>query len=357
MIAATPIRSTGRCRRSARRCWLPAAWLLVALPLVLAGCKSLGPIDVRTRVSVDPQPLADNAPIVEMPIGSARNRCGPSVAIIDVDGVLVNENQSGLLSAGLNPVDSFRAKLDRAAANPNIAAIVVRIHSPGGGVTASDIMHRDLQQFRARTGRPVIACLMDVGAGGAYYVATAADHIVAHPTTVTGGLGIILNLYNLQDLMAQFNIIGVSIKAGSQVDIGSPLRSIPTESRELLQSMAQGFHERFRQSIATARSLPNSGEEPYWDGRILSAQQAQEYGLVDTIGYLDDALQLAAWQCGAAAGNVVLLQQCRQRVQSIYAVTPNRPIQGDLLPMDVPGLSRAALPTFLFMWQPDPSLR
>jgi len=329
----------------------------VTLLLVFAvGCKSLGPIDVRTRVSVDPQPVADITPIVEMPLTGCAG-CGTKVAIIDVDGVLVNENQTGLMSAGNNPIDSFRAKLDYAAGRKDIAALVLRIHSPGGGVTACDIMHRDLQRFRAVTGRPVVACLMDVAAGGAYHLATAADEIVAHPTTVTGGLGVILNLYNLEDLLAQFNIVGVSIKSGSQVDMGSPLRMIPTQSRELLQQMADGFQERFRDSIIQARGAGLTGDEEFWDGRVLTAQQALSFGLIDSIGYLDDALQVATWHSGAAPGNVVMLHPCRQPVQSIYTVTPNRPIQGDLMPLDVPGLSRAKLPTFLYMWQPDPSLR
>jgi protease IV len=330
---------------------------LVLLVIMLSGCRSLQPIDVRTRVTVDPQPVADITPIVEMPVGVVGRTCGTKVAIIDVDGVLVNENQTGLMSAGLNPLDIFRAKLDYAASRRDISAVVLRIHSPGGGVTASDIMHRDLQRFRAITGRPVIACLMDVAAGGAYYLATGCDVIIAHPTTLTGGLGVILNLYNLEDMLAQFNIVGVSIKAGRQIDIGSPLRTIPTESRELLQSLADGFQMRFRDSIAESRGLVLSGREEFLDGRILSAQQARTYGLIDSIGYLDDALQLAAWQSGAVPGHVVMLQQCRHRVQSIYGVTPNRPVQGDLLPVDVPGLSRDKLPTFLFMWQPDPSLR
>ncbi len=334
-----------------------AALLLAATPSAICGCKSLQPIDVRTRVMLDPQPVADITPIVEMPVGVGGQTCGTKVAIIDVDGLLVNENQTGLMSAGINPIDMFRAKLDYAAGRSDIAAIVVRIHSAGGGVTASDIMHRDLQRFRVTTGRPVIACLMDVAAGGAYYLATASDAIIAHPTTVTGGLGVILNLYNLEDMLAQFNIVGVSIKSGRQVDIGSALRTIPTESRELLQSMADGFQSRFRDSISQARGPAVTSQADYWDGRILSAQQAQANGLIDSIGYLDDALQLAAFQSGATPGHVVMLQQCRHRVASIYGVTPNRPVQGDLLPIDVPGLSRAKLPTFLFMWQPDPSLR
>lgn len=345
--------------------------LLAVLAWAMAGCHFAQPIEVRTRVQVDPTPVKDVSPIVEMPV-AGRPTCGPRVAIIDVDGVLVNENRTGLMSLGANPVDQFRAKLQYAAARPEIRAVVVRIHSPGGGVTACDIMHRDLARFRESTGRPVIACLMDVAAGGAYYLATASDGIVAHPTTVTGGIGIILNLYNLEDMLAQFNVVGTPVKAGEQVDVGSPLRRLPAESRELLQAMADELHARFSGAIARNRGLDTdfvlaqSGEaSPPFDGRVMLASEAQKRGLIDAIGYLDDAIELAGTQGlvaggpAGAAGRVptVLLHSQRDPVQSIYGITPNRGIQGDLFPIDIPGLNRERLPTFLFMWQPDPSLR
>lgn len=343
-----------------------ARWLGLTLAMIsfAAGCHLPQPIDVRTRVIVEPQPVKDVTPIVELPVGAGAAR-GQRVAIIDVDGVLVNENQTGLMSLGANPVDQFRAKLDYAARCPNVAAIVLRIHSPGGGATACDIMHRDLQAFRAATGRPVIACLMDVAAGGAYQLATASDSIVAHPTTVTGGLGVILNLYNLEDMMLQFNIIGVPVKAGANVDIGSPVQRIPEESRQLLQQMADQLQQRFIESIAQARGLQLSGDEPLLDGRVMLAPEARQAGLVDSLGYLDDAIELAAAAAGLASpappspGNsvpVVMLHQRLDPVQSVYGVSPNRGIQQDILPLHLPGLNRQRLPTFLFMWQPDPAI-
>jgi len=251
-------------------------------------------------------------------------------------------------------------------------------------VTACDIMHRDLQQFRAATGLPTVACLMDVATGGAYYLATATDVIVAHPTTVTGGLGVILNLYNLEDMMAQFNIIGVPVKAGTQVDIGSPIRRMPAQSRELLQTMADQMHARFRDSVLASRPLSlvaatsahpmaNAGgdasniapvgggltQTDLFDGRVILAPQALSIGMVDSIGYLDDAIALAASHSTTGRGGpvrTVMLHQKRDPVQSIYGITPNRGIQGDILPIDIPGLNRAKLPTFLFMWQPDPAM-
>src|SRR5262249_57779192 len=134
--------------------------------------------------------------------------------VVDVDGLLLNFDFTGPYSLGETPVALFHERLEAVAADPAVGAVVVRLNSPGGSVTASDIMRRELQRFRERTHKPVVVCLMDLGAGGGYYLATAADLIVAHPTTVTGGIGVILNLYNLRELMNQYNVVPQSIKAG-----------------------------------------------------------------------------------------------------------------------------------------------
>ena len=132
---------------------------------------------------------------------------------------------------------------------------MLRVNSPGGGVAACQAMRRDLERFKARTRRPVVACLMDTAAGGAYHLASAADHVIAGPATVTGGLGVVLNLFNLEDLMLQFNIRPRPVKAGELVNMGSFVRH-PDEDDEhvkerraaearLFQAMADDFHRQF----------------------------------------------------------------------------------------------------------------
>ena len=116
---------------------------------------------------------------------------------------------------GENPVSAFREKLEAAAADPRVRAVVLRINSPGGGVAASDLLAEELRRFRQAMGKPVVACLMDVATGGAYYLAVGCDRVVALPTSITGGVGAIVNHANLQDAMAQFNIRVETIKAGA----------------------------------------------------------------------------------------------------------------------------------------------
>jgi protease-4 len=292
-----------------------------------------------------------------MPVEGGGAACkAPHVAIIDVDGLLLNTNLIGPYSAGDNPVDLFREKLDAAAADSCTVAVVVRINSPGGSVTASDIMWRDLQRFREMTRRPVVACLMDLGASGAYYLATAGDLIIAHPTTVTGGIGVVLNLYNLEDAMNVLNISSQSVKAGEKIDLGTVTRELKPEDEAMLKEMANEFYARFRSVVGQLRTQVDMTDKTTFDGRVFTASQALKRGLIDRIGYLEDALDMAREQAGQPHAGAVLLHRCGDVGRTPYATTPNYPIHVSLFPASLPGLDRNKLPTFLYMWQPDPTL-
>ncbi|MCS6851310.1 MAG: S49 family peptidase [Gemmataceae bacterium] len=315
-----------------------------------------GPVCTHSRVVAEQPPSNTCGPVVEMQLGGY-TRTGPKVAVIDVDGLLLNADLTGLYSLGENPVSLFREKLDAAAADPAVAAIVVRINSPGGGVTASDIMRRDLEVFRTRTGRPVVACLLDVGTGGAYYLATASDAILAHPTTITGGIGVILNLYNLREAMGYFNVRSQFIKSGPLIDMGSSAVNLSDEVRQLLQSIADEFHQRFRHTVIQGRPSVDPKEPTTFDGRVFTASQALERRLIDRIGYLDDAVQLARQLAQVPEGPVVVYRRRNDPAYSPYAITPNVPLQGSpMVPFSIPGLDRTRLPSFLYLWQPEATL-
>jgi protease-4 len=291
-----------------------------------------------------------------MPVTPPRPCPEGKVAIIDVDGLLLNMDMVGLFSAGENPVAIFREKLDQVRADPCVRAVVVRINSRGGGVTATDIMWRDLRAFKEQTGLPVVACLMDAATGGGYYLATAADQIVAHPTTITGGIGVIFNLYNLQDAMAQQNILATPVKAGPLIDLGTPIAPPSEPGRQILQQIADDLHARFCDIVRQARPQVDPGRRELFDGRILTAPQALGAHLVDTIGYLDDAVAIARQLGGAPAAQVVMLHRCNDRARTPYAIMPNEPYREHLLPVSIPGYDRSKLPTFLYLWQADPTI-
>ena len=333
---------------------VPSPAITVVSLLLLTACR--GPVQVATdsRAVVHNAPVADYGPLVPRAVAPGTVD-GPTIAIIDVDGILLNQSMTGIGSLGDNPVSLFREKLDTVARDPCCRAVVVRINSPGGGVTAADIMRYDLMRFRACTGKPVVACLLDVGTGGAYYLATAADHIVAHPTTITGGIGVILNLYNLQDAMMQFNVAGTPIKAGSLIDLGSSIAPLNPQSQAILQGIADEYHDRFRQIVTESRPQHDPQREEDFDGRVFLAAAAHERGLVDSIGYMDDAIQLARQWSGAETAPAVMLHRASDPARSPYAVTANVPLHGNLLPLSVPGLDRSQMPTFLYLWQPEPT--
>jgi protease-4 len=279
------------------------------------------------------------------------------VAIVDVDGLLLNQNPTGLYSAGENPVSIFREKLEAAAADTTVRGVILRIHSPGGGVTASDILAEELRRFRTCTRKPVVACLMDLATGGAYYLAVGCDRIVAHPTTITGGIGAVANFYNLEDAMSAMSVKVQTIKAGDLVDMGSLLTRLPDEARALLQQMADSFRDRFRDRVVSNRpQLTAQDRKMVSDGRVVAGPQALALHLVDRLGYLDDAIAEAEGLAGVSGAEVVLYQRRGYPAHSIYDVTPNIPLQGELVPVSYPGLDRTKLPTFLYLWQPDPTV-
>ncbi len=332
---------------------------LTGVSLIVAGCKLMPSVTVNTqgRIQADIPPVLDRGPMLRMPVDGAKfDPDAPTIALIDVDGLLLNFNFTGFGTFAENPVSLFREKLDAAASDNCVRGVVLRINTPGGGVTATDVMWHELQNFRARTGLPVVACLMDTAAGGGYYLASGTDHIVAHPTSVTGGIGVILNLYNLEDTMLQFNISERFVRSGENIDLGSPTKPMTEEDRQLLQSMADEFHARFRHVVTTGRPALSGAAEELFDGRVFTAHQAVQAGLIDQVGYLDDAVATAKASAGITHARVVLYHRCGDRARTPYAMTPNTPLQGLLMPFSIPGLDRSRMPTFLYLWQADPAV-
>ncbi len=352
----------------------PILCVLVAMIQPLSGCSPFpvvgtfqgafrGDANVATTVQgsleVKVPPIPDAGPLLTTVVRpSPLGPQAPRVAILDVDGLILNQNPTGLLSLGENPVAAFREKLQAAACDARVKAVVLRINSPGGGVTASDILAEDLRKFRLETGKPVVACLMDLATGGAYYLAIGADILVAHPTTITGGVGAILNLYNLDDAMGAMNISAVPLKSGKMVDMGNiTIRETMNESRGLLQEMTDGFGRRFQDRVARLRpAISPADRKLIDDGRVVVAAKAVEMRMVDRLGYLDDAIGEAERLGSASGSEVVQYRRAGTQAQNLYGIAPNVPVGSDLFPLSLPGLERSKMPTFLYLWQPDPTL-
>jgi protease-4 len=263
----------------------------------------------------------------------------------------MNARNSSLLDSGDNPVALFKEKLDAAAKDKRVKAVVLRINSPGGAVTASDIMYQELLHFREKTGKPVVACMMDVAASGAYYLAMGADHIVAHPTTVTGSIGVIMSLYNASGLFHMIGVTSVPIKSGPNKDIGNPARPMTDEERAILQTMVNSFYEQFVQVVVRGRGISEDRVRPLADGRVYTGIDAQKLGLVDRIGYLDDAINTAKELACIQDAAIIAYDRCDGYRGSIYSAMPQIPKEFNIK-LDLLGLGNRNGPVFLYIWEP-----
>jgi len=319
---------------------------------VVADATVKGAFEVKMPTAVDPGEMT--ATVVRP--GKSTTPCA-RIALIDVDGLLLNQNFGSLYAVGDNPLSAFRDKLDAAARDPRVAAVLLRINSPGGSVTTCDIMAEEVRQFRAETRKPVVACLMDLATAGAYFVAAESDRIVAHPTALTGGLGVVFNHYNLQDAMAQLNLVADPVKSGPKIDMGTVTAPLDEETRVMLQKMADAYRDHLQRRVKERRTAMTAHDHQLvHDGRVVIASQALALHLVDRLGYLHDAIAEAERQAGLSGAEVVLFHRSGYPAHSLYAIAPTPAPLNEAIPFSYPGLDRTKLPTFLYLWQPDPTL-
>jgi protease-4 len=298
-------------------------------------------------------PVHTSSPVEETVISDAKRPllCRDKIAIIDVEGMILNAKTGGLLGNGDNMMSLFRERLDEAKKDRHVKAVVLRINSPGGAVTASDIMYQDLINFRKDTGKPVVASMMDTAASGGYYIAMAADRIYAHPTTVTGSIGVIMSLYNASGLSRILGVKSNPIKSGPNKDLGNPLREMTDEERTILQGMVDGFYDQFVQVVARGRGLPEERVRALADGRIYTGLDAQKLGLVDEVGYLEDAIACAKALACVKDAKIVAYDRCAGYRGSIYAGMPKIPSEISIK-LDVPFVPNRGGAVFLYLWEP-----
>ena len=278
------------------------------------------------------------------------------VALLDVDGVLENAREEPMFGPpGENPVSLLKEKLDKAAMDRHVKAVVLRINSPGGGVTASDLMYTELRRFRKSTGKPVIAAMLDVGASGGYYIACAADKIYASPTTVTGSIGVVMIAPDFSGTMDKLGIRANVIKSGEMKDAGSPFREMSPADRALFQAMIDEMYARFLKVVGTARPQIEADRlKALADGRVFLAPEAKAHGLIDEIGTVHDAVSAAKVAAGLTDKPVVVVEYARPLAHrpNVYAQTPGGAPQVNLVNVDLPAWLRRSWPRFMYLWTP-----
>jgi protease IV len=208
---------------------------------------------------------------------------GDGVGVLQIDGA-IDDSRSVLL------------EMKRLKEMPWVKAIVVRIDSPGGAVAPTQEISEEIQ--RSKKQKPIIASMGGMATSGGYYIAAACDRIVANPGTLTGSIGVIMQLNNVEDLMKKIGVKGINVKSGVNKDLGSPFQTISPEGREILQSLVDNVHSQFVAAVAKGRGMNEAQVRKLADGRVYSGAQAKELGLIDQFGTLDDAIEIAAKRAG-----------------------------------------------------------
>lgn len=257
---------------------LPA---LTAPLLLLAGCVVIPVGDLLKGPALEEQVLARGE-------GFFRR---DKIALIEVDGIITGDDSSGLLGSQENTVSEVKARASRALNDPAVRGVVLRISSPGGEVTACDLIHHEILELKRASRMPVVAVIVDEGASGGYYIASAADLVIAHPTAVVGSIGVILQTVNVAGLLHKIGVETLAVKSGDKKDLLSPFRARTAEEVAILKRLIDDFHQRFV-DVAAARPGAPPREEvlKLADGRIFTGAEAQRLKLVDRVGYLKDAI-------------------------------------------------------------------
>src|SRR5258706_4675002 len=208
---------------------------------------------------------------------------GDSVGVLQIEGA-INDSH--------DPIESLK----QFGETKGIKAVVVRIDSPGGSVAPTQEIYEEIEKLRKK--KPVIASMGGMAASGGYYIASACDQIVANPGTLTGSIGVIMELGNVEELMKKIGVQGYSIKSGANKDIGSPLKPLSPEGRAILQGLVNNVHGQFVAAVAKGRRMSEEKVRELADGRVYSGEQAKGLGLVDLLGNMEDAVALAAKRVG-----------------------------------------------------------
>ncbi|MFA7369097.1 MAG: signal peptide peptidase SppA [Kiritimatiellales bacterium] len=318
-------------RRNSRKPWIITALLAVTLlGMMLSHCRK-----------VEKDYPRDEAPELEetWSCGSGNVK----VARIPLDGVIMRTEEDGLFTARSDMVAGILTQVRAAERDPDMRAIILEVNSPGGGVTPSDEIYNALRGFRnSRPERRVVVFIRDLGASGAYYAAMAGNFIIAEPTAVVGSIGVIMQTMNFQGLSEKIGITDVTIKSGANKDMLNPFQPVNTNQVALLQKLIDGMQARFSGIVVESRKLDRAAAPELFDGRIFSATDALNKGLIDEIGYWNDAVARTARLLNTGALRVIRYEPQRTFFEQL--------IEGKS-PVVLPNLKLSS-PQFLYLWKP-----
>jgi protease-4 len=340
------------------RALAPAAALATLLLTALgAGC-IYAPIDFG---------FADIGKVQEVTLIEAATDA--KVVLVRIDGEITEMGSDrGILGSTEGTTAQVKDVLDLARRDESVRALLVRIDSPGGGVTASDIVYRELLDWKRATGKPVVALFMDTAASGGYYAAMAADRIVAHPTAITGSIGVVAMLPNVSGLADKVGVKVYTVKSGERKDAGNPFRPMGEDDLRSFQSLVDQMYARFVDVVVEGRKglLTREAVRKAADGRVYTAAEAKALRLVDEIGYFGDAVALARQLANVKEARVVTYERKGFTTgrRTIYSRGIGDPVEASVLArgergdvnvvkLDAAPLLDSPRPSFKYLWLPS----
>jgi len=274
------------------------------------------------------------------------------ILLIDIDGPISNRPKKTLVGfrSDTGMVDRIREILKKAEKDKNIKGILLRVNSPGGTVTSSDIIYHEIKSFKERFKVKVYVSVIDVAASGGYYVALAGDSIMVHPTSLVGSIGVLALKLNLEGLMDKVGVEWEVVKSSKKKDFMSPFRPLTKEERGLFQETIDRYYDRFVDLVVLNRDgLDVKEVRALADGRVYNARQALNNHLVDSIGYLKDLVELAKKELDQPGLKVVTYSRPREYKSNYYSSMGSTP-KINLINLDLGFDWNQISPQFLFLW-------
>lgn len=316
--------------------------VLISLLLLISAAVQYGCVTINL--------LEPPGPVQEVQVSGSGDG---KVLLLDLSGVISSQDKDGLIPQP-NLLATFKEELTKASKDEKVKAVVLRINSPGGTVNASDILYHELKTFKASKKIPVIASMMDVAASGGYYLAMATDAILVHPSTVTGSIGVIMLTVNAKGLLEKVGVEANAITSGPRKDMGSPFRTMTAEEKLIFQGVIDSFYDRFLAVVQEGRPRLSADQiKKLADGRIYSGEQAKAAGLVDEVGYLDEAIDLAKKNAGLTEARIVTYRRHGEYQNNIYSrLFGTSSGLSSLASMDLLSIVRGGSPQFMYLWMP-----
>lgn len=271
---------------------------------------------VASSFKVDHLGTGSKAPkFEEATVVDASGSSPDKIALISLRGI-ISSSMDGTLGGSM--VDDIKTALHQASEDPKVKAVVLEVNSPGGEVTASDVIYNAVRQVRDKSKKPVIIYMDSVAASGGYYVACAGSHIIANETTLTGSIGVIIETLNYQQLMGKIGIDTVVFKSGKMKDMLSGSRTMTDQEKEYVQGLVMETYDKFVGIVATERKLPVEGlKSGIADGRVISGRDAKKEKLIDSLGLIEDAYEMAK-NLGHAPGAAVIRYESPFRLGKLF---------------------------------------